>query len=101
MLFRSYVLHRKYEVNYETTFKELVNVLCSAFFMIITLLVLRFTVPQVVLSRLLNILIIAVYTLIGALVYFFITYRIGTVKRIFGEELLDKISKKFKKRKKQ
>lgn len=96
-----YVLHRKYEVNYETTFKELVNVLCSAFFMIITLLVLRFIVPQVVLSRLLNILIIAVYTLIGALVYFFITYRTGTVKRIFGEDLLDKISNKFKKRKKQ
>ena len=92
-----YVLHRKYEVNYEKTFKESIYVLCSAFFMIVTLFLLRFIVPQVVSSRLLNILIIAIYTLIGALVYFFITYKTGTIKRIFGKELLDKISKKLAK----
>lgn len=96
-----YVLHRKYEVNYENTFKELVYVLCSAFFMIITLLLLRFIVPQVVANRLLNILIIAIYTLVGALVYFFITYKTGTIKRIFGKELLEKVSKKLYKIKKK
>lgn len=93
-----YVLHKKYEVNYEDTFKELINVLCGAFFMIVTLLLVRFIVPQVVDVRLMNIFIIVVYSVIGAVVYFFATYKLGTVRRIFGNELLGMIKSKFAKK---
>ncbi len=95
-----YILYKKYEISYKSTFRELIHVLCGAFCMVIILLLLRFIVPQVVSSRLLNILIIVIYTLVGALIYFFITYKTGTIKRIFGRDLLGKVGKKLYKIKK-
>lgn len=93
-----YVLHKRYEVNYEQTFKELINVLCSAFFMIVVLLLLRLVIPQVVGNRLLNVLIIAVYSVIGAAVYFFAANKLGMINRILGKEFLGKIQAKFAKK---
>ena len=68
--------------------------------MIVGLLLLRFVCPSVVSSRLLNVLIIALYTIIGALIYFVVTYKTGTINRIFGKEFIDKIVLKFKSNKK-
>ena len=89
-------LHKKYGINYETTFKESTNVICGGILMAIVLLILRFIIPQSVSIRALNILIIAVYTIVGAFVYFVFTWKTGTIKAVFGEEMVNKILTKFK-----
>lgn len=91
-------LHKKYDINYENTFKESINIFCSSIVMIISLLLLRIVVPEVVSSRFMNVFIIILYTIVGSFVYFFITYKTGTIKRIFGEQLLDSITMKFRKK---
>ena len=95
-----YSLHKKYEVSYKGTFKEILNIILASLLMIVGLLLLRFVCPSVVSSRLLNVLIIALYTIVGALIYFVVTYKTGTINRIFGKEFIDKIVLKFKSNKK-
>ena len=59
-------------------------------------MVLNEFVPVVVDGRLNAILIVALYTFVGGLLYFVITYK-SLFKNIFGEEIINKIFKKFKK----
>lgn len=95
-----YVLHKKYNINYEITLKETINIICATVMMSITLLGLRFIIPQVSSNRLLNIPIIAIYTLLGALIYFLVIYKTKSLHVIFGENNLNKITGKFTRKKK-
>lgn len=95
-----YVLHKKYNINYEITVKEIINIICATVMMGITLLGLRFIVPQVSSNRLLNIPIIIIYTLVGALVYFLVIYKTKSLHVIFGEDTLKKITGKLTRKKK-
>lgn len=92
-------LHRKYSINYEGTFKESLNVILGGILMAISLLLLRFIVPQSVDNRFLNIFIIIIYTLIGGIVYLIFTWKMGTIKSIFGKDMLNKIFARFGKKK--
>ena len=96
-----YVLHKKYDINYEKTIKEVINIICATVIMSITLLLLRFVIPTYSSSRMLNIPIIILYTLVGAVAYFLFIYKTKTIKNIFGQELLDKLFGKFKRKSKR
>ena len=91
-------LHKKYDINYESTFKESLNIICGGILMAIVLLLLRFVIPQVVDVKLLNIPIIIAYTLIGGIVYLVFTLKTGTLQAVFGDEMLSKMLKKFKRK---
>ena len=62
--------------------------------MVLSLALLKVFVPILVSNRFMNILVIALYSIIGALVYFLVMIKLGTVKRIFGEEILSKFKRK-------
>lgn len=93
-------LYKKYHIRYESTFRESINIFCSSIVMVIGLLLLRMVVPEVVSSRFMNVLIIILYTVVGASIYFLINYKTGTIQKVFGEQFLDSIFGKFRKKKK-
>ena len=94
-----YVLHKRYKINYEVTVKEIFNITCATVIMGLVLFLLRFVIPEVSSNRLVNLPIIVVYTLVGAIIYFIVIYKSKTLHTIFGENNLKKITNKlFKKR---
>ena len=91
------VLQRKFNVNYENTLKEIINIVFSTLFMVVSVILLRFVIPSYSLNRLLNIPIIFSYTFVGGLVYFIIVHKSNTLKNIFGKNYLEKMLSKNKK----
>ncbi len=91
----TYALHKKFDVSYKSTLKEFLYVAVGSVLMIVSLLLLKIFVPYLASNRIMNLLIIIIYTLVGALVYFVFTNNTGTIDRIFGEELKNKILRKI------
>lgn len=87
------VLHGKYKVDYESTIKNFLDILCGCMLMIVILFLMKFIIPIVSTSRIVNLFIIVAYALVGTLVYLLFMLKVGTVNNIFG----DKIKKILKK----
>ena len=91
-------LHRKYKVDYEETIKRFMDILIAVIVMTIVLLLLKVIFPIVSTSKLVNMIIIIIYTLIGGIIYFGITIKNGSLQKIFGEDIISKIKRKLIKR---
>ena len=91
------VLQRKFNINYENTLKEVINIIFSTLFMGISIILLRFVIPNYSLNRILNIPIIICYTFVGGLVYFIIVHKSNTLNNIFGKKYFEKVLIKSKK----
>lgn len=92
-----YALHKRFDIHYKETFKELLQVFVGAFIMVCSLLLLKLVVPISVSSRFMNIFIIMLYSVVGGFIYLFIMYKMGVVDRLFGREIIDKFKRKVKK----
>lgn len=88
------VLHNKYKVNYENVIKNFFDILCGSMLMIIILYLVKFIVPIYSNVRIVNLGIILIYSVIGALVYFVYTYKSKTFKNIFGNKINKFLKKK-------
>ena len=86
----------KMKISLRISFVSTLKITIASLLMYLALMVLNEFVPVVVDGRLNAILIVALYTVIGGLLYFAITYK-SLFKNIFGEEIINKIFKKFKK----
>ena len=86
------VLKKKYKISFEDNTKNFVNILFATILMSCGLVLISFVIPTFTENRVLNILIIGIYAIIGMIIYFGITYKTKTIKDIFG----DKINKIFK-----
>lgn len=91
-------LNKKYKVDYEETIKCFIDVTTSVTIMAIVLLLLKVIFPFSTPSKLLNILIIIIYTLIGGIIYLGITIKNGTLYKVFGNDIINKVLNKLKKR---
>ncbi len=89
-------LRRKCQVSYMPTLKLLGKILVADLAMIIILSLLKFIIPISSDIRILNIPIIAIYTVIGAITYFFVTHKFNLIEEVFGSKLINKITKKFR-----
>ena len=88
-------LHKNNNISYKDTIKVLGKVMISIAILIITLFIIRIFIPLNVDGKLKNVLVIAVYTLIGIIVYGFTTYKLGLLNKVFGEKYLNKVIKKL------
>ncbi len=86
----------KMKISLRISFVSTLKITIASLLMYLALMVLNEFVPVVVDGRLNAILIVALYTFVGGLLYFVITYK-SLFKNIFGEEIINKIFKKFKK----
>ncbi len=88
-------LHYKYQVNYEDTVKQGLNILTATITMVIALLLIGYILPTSFASRLLNIPLIIFYGLIGCVIYITITWRSKTIEHILGMDFINKIMSKI------
>lgn len=88
---------KKYKVSYEDTIKKVINIVLTTLLMVIVLLLFKNIIPFTSTSRIVNILIILVYTVIGGLIYFVIMFKTKLIYQIFGVNNVNKIIRKFKK----
>lgn len=88
------MLRKKYKVNFDSTIKELLNILIAIIVMVILLSGLKLLIPITSISRFKSIGIIILYTVIGGIIYIFITYKFKTIKNIFGQDTINKIKRK-------
>jgi len=83
-------LKKKYNINYEINIKRVITIISTVLIMAITLLLLKYIIPFNQTSRILNIGIVFIYTLVGALVYLGLNLKNGLIKDIYGDKILDK-----------
>ena len=93
MLFHIY---KKYKVSYESTIRESFNMIWASIVMIFVIYILRFIVPEVAVSRVMNIFIILFYALVGSIVYFVITLKTNTMANVFGKDFVNNIFRKLR-----
>lgn len=93
------VLKKKYKINFEETIKEILNILMAVIVMVLVLFGLKQFIPIDTSSRLMEILVVALYAVIGATIYILVLYKTNTINNIFGKEKTDKILRKKTKRK--
>ena len=76
------VLHIKYKINYESTLKELLNIFIATILMAGVMILLRFVLPLYSSIRLVNLLLIIIYSVVGLLAYFFVLFKTKSIGNI-------------------
>lgn len=87
-------LNKKYKVDYEETIKLFLEVTTAVIIMTIVLLLLKVFLPLTSTNRIINLLIMLIYVLIGGIIYLGVTLKSGTLYKIFGKDILKKLFKK-------
>ena len=86
-------LHFKYKINYESSVKNFVNILCGTMVMMIVLLICKLFIPVGSSSRIINLFIILIYTIIGGATYLGFMHYLGTIKEVFGNKVYSFLKK--------
>lgn len=87
-------LRVKYKIEYEELVKNFIDILCGTMLMIIILILLKFIIPISSENRIMNLFIILVYSVCGAVSYLIFTYRSKTIKNIFGNNISSYLKKR-------
>lgn len=87
------VINKTVGLDFKEYFKKMFKFVYPLVIMIIILLVMKLFIPLNVTSRFNSILLIILYCVIGALIYFTLTIKNGIFKEIFGDKLFRKIKK--------
>ena len=79
-------LKKKFQISFYDTLKNLIHLLIASLIMALGICLLSIVMPNFSMRRSGNIYIIIVYTLVGALLYFIYLYKMGIIRKIFGNE---------------
>ena len=88
------VLKNKYGINYESTIRNLFDILCASTLMLIGLYLVKFIVPVYSDIRINNIFIITVYLVVGSIIYFSYAHISKLDNNVFGRGYINKIFRK-------
>lgn len=91
-------IHKKYNINYEDTLKKVINIIIITMAMVVVLVSVRYFIPFTSTSRLVNILYIILYAIIGLFVYFIFMFKTKLVYNIFGINYVNKVVNKIKRK---
>ena len=90
-----FVLRNKYKINFEEIINNFINIMCSSFLMVIVLFICKLFIPITSTNRIMNLVIILIYTVIGAIVYFVFNHFSKLTNRVFGKDILRILNKLF------
>ena len=90
-----YVLKNKYKINFEEIVNNFINIMCSAFLMVFVLFICKLFIPITSTNRIMNLVIILVYAVIGALVYFVYNHFSKLTNKVFGRDIFKILKKLF------
>ena len=82
------VLKRKYKINFENSVKNFMDIMSGSLVMLLILTLIKFIIPISSDTRLINLVIIIVYALIGGVIYFMYSYMSGLSKKVFGKDIV-------------
>ena len=88
------ILNKRYGFRFISTIKRLPSYVISWGSFIVVILLLKQFIPVTLDGRLVQIPILAVYGIVSFLVYFYINYKNGNLKEVFGSKL-EKVLKKY------
>lgn len=86
----------KFKIRYKETFREFLHIGTGVALMLVTLFLLEAVLPLDISSRLLSLVFAMIYGVIGGGVYLVFVYKSGTLERVFGKELFNKLRNRFK-----
>lgn len=87
------ILKRKYHINFEVSLNNFIDILCGSLIMVVVLYLVKLIIPICVSNRLINVLLIIIYTIIGMVVYFIYHLKVKSFKKIFGLSLKQILNK--------
>ncbi|MFA5407745.1 MAG: polysaccharide biosynthesis protein [Bacilli bacterium] len=96
ILLNAICLKRKIGVDYRETFRTIARVIAISIVMILVVMLLQYLIPIDVSSKMNAFKAIALYGLAGSTSYFILSYKIGLVQTIFGDNAVHKILKKLR-----
>ena len=88
-------LYKKYDIDFFKSYKTFLKIILGIILMVLGLSLLKYIVPFVN-GRITSIFTIALYSAIGALIYFGIVYKTKAIFEIFGNNIIEIIKKKLK-----
>ncbi len=88
-------LKKKYKIDFTDFKNNFLDIVLGVIIMVVVLYVLSLVIPISVNGRLFSLLIIIVYALVGAGVYFVYCYKMGLIKKILGRKIDKYIHKKI------
>lgn len=88
-------IKKDHKIAYRDTINTFFKMLIPSFAMLVVIIMIRIFIPPFFESRLYSILYIAINTIIGATIYFIISWKLGLIKNILGDEFLNKLKKKL------
>lgn len=87
-------LKRKYKINYENFIKNFMDTICGSILVIGVFLLLQFIIPISSSVRLMNVLILVIYVVVGIVVYFIYAHYSKLTEHIFGKNIFKIFRKK-------
>lgn len=97
-LFLLYVIKKKTNINYLRSIRTFIKVILCTAIMIVSLMILNLFIPNTTPSRMLAIVQIIIYGIIGIIIYFIVAYKSKTIDEVLGKGTINRILKNFKKR---
>ncbi len=89
------LLKKKYKFSYKETFDILLKIVLNIALMLGSLYILRLIINIPNTTRMLSLLNVIIYSLIGATIYMFFTWKMGIIKDVFGDGVILKLKNKF------
>ena len=78
-------------INYNATWRMLFKTILALIAMLVVLSLLKIVYPFHTSTKMLSIIDIVIYAVVGAIVYLFIMYRMGIIQDLFGQKLVDRV----------
>ena len=98
-----YLMHKvreKTNISFKNSFVVIVKIILCTLIMVLGLSILNLIIPSYSHSRLLSIIYIIIYGIIGVFIYFVMAYKSNTIDKIIGNKNVNKIFSKFSKKRK-
>ncbi len=87
------VINKTVGLDFKEYFKKMFKFVYPLIIMIVVLILMKLFIPLNVTTKFKSIILIAIYGVVGALIYFGITIKNGIFKEIFGDKLFKKLKK--------
>ena len=97
ILFIMISLKKKFKFNYKEIIKSVFKTIFCLIIMLLILSALTFVIPLTAVTRLKSILLIAIYSSVGIVVYFYLANKINLISDVFGPSWIAKVKSKIKK----
>ena len=99
-LFLLYIVKKKIGISYFKTIKTMIKVILCTAIMVVSLMIMNLFVPNTTPSRLMAILQLIIYGIVGMIIYFIVAYKSNTIDEILGKGFVrgyfTKIKRKLK-----